>query len=160
VRVRALTAQDAGWKDDALRQVWGSTTVARLGQLIDAAPLDGFVAVDDAGDPVGLLTYARTGDQVEVVTIQSDRPGGGVGRALMDAVRVRAEELGARRLWLITTNDNVRALAFYQRWGMDLAVLHRDGVARSRAVKPAIPLRGTGGVALRHELELELLLRP
>jgi ribosomal protein S18 acetylase RimI-like enzyme len=159
VLVRALGDRDVAWKQEALRRVWGSTSVARLGELVDAMPLDGFVAIDDTGEPVGLLTYALRGNELEVVTIHADRPGGGVGRALMDAARKRADDVGARRLWLVTTNDNIRALAFYQRWGMDVAALHRDMIARSRAVKPKIPTTGEGGVPLRHELELELLLR-
>ena len=56
----------------------------------------------------------------------------------MDAARARALELGARRMWLATTN-NVRAFAFYQRWGMDLVAFYRDGVQLSRAAKPSIP---------------------
>jgi hypothetical protein len=63
-------------------------------------------------------------------------------------------------MWLVTTSDNVRALSFYQQWGMDLVALIRDGVAASRRVKPSIPSTGHRGIPLRHELELELLLDP
>jgi hypothetical protein len=42
---------------------------------------------------------------------------------------------------------------------MDLVALHRDGVTRSRALKPSIPFSGADGVPLRHELEFELVLR-
>jgi hypothetical protein len=38
------------------------------------------------------------GDEFEVVTIQTDHEGVGAGRALMDAARARAIELGARRM--------------------------------------------------------------
>jgi ribosomal protein S18 acetylase RimI-like enzyme len=75
----------------------------------------------------------------------------------MDSVTSVAREAGCRRLWLTTTNDNERAIGFYRRWGMSLATVHRGAVARSRAVKPTIPLR-IGGVALDDELEFELLL--
>jgi len=34
----------------------------------------------------------------------------------MDAVLTYARTSGARRLWLVTTNDNVRAIGFYRRW--------------------------------------------
>ena len=70
-----------------------------------------------------------------------------------------ALEAGARRLWLITTDDNTRALQFYHRRGFDLAAFHRDAVTRSRAtLKPSIPLE-VDGIAVRHELELERVLR-
>jgi ribosomal protein S18 acetylase RimI-like enzyme len=157
VLVRALDEADQSWRVRTLEQGWGSTDVARLGELIDAAALAGFVAVDD-DEPVGLLTYGDWQEDVEVVTIQSLQPGRGIGRRLMDAVRDHAVAHGARRIWLITTNDNLRALGFYQRWGMDLRRLVRNGVDVSRLVKPSIPAVGNQGIPLRHELELELLL--
>ena len=159
ISVRPLADDDRSWKEDALRRAWGDTLMARKDELIDTLDLDGFVAAD-GDERIGLLTYAPRGDEVEVASLQVDREGLGAGRALMDAVRARAEELGARRLWLITLNDNTRAIGFYQRWGMDLAALHRDGVTRARELKPSIPLTGARGVPLRHELEFELVLRP
>ena len=92
------------------------------------------------------------------MTIDSLREGIGVGRALLDAVRDAAVETGCRRLWLVTTNDNVRALKVYQRWGMDLVALRRDAVTEARTLKPTIPERDADGIPLKHELELELLL--
>lgn len=157
IDVRRLTVADDRWRIDRLTGSWGSTQVARLGRVVDAAGLDGLVA-EAAGVRIGMLTWAWWGDEVEVVTLQADPGGIGAGRAMMDAVRQQAVTNGARRLWLITTNDNVRALRFYQRWGMDLVALHRNGVTRARALKPQIPAVGCDDIPMRHELEMELLL--
>jgi GNAT superfamily N-acetyltransferase len=159
VLVRPLGEEDREWKRGALIDAWGSTAVARHGVLVDAGTLPGLVAVVD-GVRVGLLlySYGAGGDGVEVVSLQAERPGAGVGRALMDAVRDRARQLGAGRIWLVTTNDNTRAIRFYQQWGMDLAGLRHDGVAASRRVKPEIPTIGHDGIPLRHELEFTLAL--
>jgi ribosomal protein S18 acetylase RimI-like enzyme len=157
VLVRALGDADDPWRLGTLQRGWGSTSVARLGELIDAAALPGFVATD-GDERVGLLTYAQRRDELEVVTLQSLRPGAGIGRSLMDATRDHAATHAVRRIWVITTNDNVRALALYQRWGMDLCRLIRNGVEASRLVKSSIPTAGYDGIPLRHELELELLL--
>ena len=157
IGVRPLSDDDLAWKEESLHRVWGAHEVARRGDLIDALPLDGFVALDD-DRRVGLLTYALRDRDLEVVTIHVEVQGAGAGRALMDAARARAVELGARRMWLITTNDNVRAFGFYQRWGMDLVRVDRDGVSRSRELKPSIPAHGFNGVPIRHELEFELVL--
>ena len=50
-------------------------------------------------------------------------------------VRNAAIEAGCTRLWLITTNDNLRALGFYQKRGWKLAKLHKCLIdeARKRA---------------------------
>ena len=96
-----------------------------------------------------MLTYVP--DTHEVLTLHAAERGRGVGTALIEAA---AERLG--RLWLITTNDNVDALRFYQRRGFRLVALHRGAVDESRArLKPEIPETGDHGIPLRDELELE-----
>lgn len=157
--VRSLTEADQSWKLATLERGWGTTTVARLAEAVDAAPLQGFVALD-GNERVGLLTYLKRAHGIEVVTIQALEQGRGVGRALMDAVYDCAVQRQASRLWLITTNDNLRAFAFYQRWGMDLRRVIRNGVDGSRRVKPSIPAIGTTGIPIRHELEFELVVKP
>lgn len=69
-----------------------------------------------------------------------------------------ARARGDRRVWLTTTNNNIGAIAFYQRLGMSTCAFYRDGVAAARRLKPAIPLRDEFGVGIDHELEFELLL--
>ena len=69
-----------------------------------------------------------------------------------------ARERGCRRLFLITTNDNLRALAFYQKRGFELAALRRGALNESRKLKPSIPLIGENGIPLRDEIELEMSL--
>jgi ribosomal protein S18 acetylase RimI-like enzyme len=156
--VRPLRDDDLGWTLDALVRAWNSRIVARKGELIDAGALDGFVAVCRDGR-CGLLTYAARDDGVEIVTLQVDTEGVGVGRALLDAARDHAVQLCAGRMWLVTSNDNYRAFRFYQRWGMDLVAFYRDGMVRSRQLKPVIPLVDSDGVPISHELEFELVLR-
>ena len=73
--------------------------------------LPGFVAVHGE-DRVGLATYSLDKGDCELVTIQSMEMGQGVGTALLNAVRLAAEEAGCKRMSLITTNDNLRALGF------------------------------------------------
>ena len=73
----------------------------------------------------------------------------------MDAVRTRALDAGCGLLWVVTTNDNVDALRFYQRRGFRLARLRPGAVDESReTVKPEIPAIGDHGIPLRDEIEL------
>jgi len=156
VRVRPLGEADREWATGKLRELWGEGVVSR-GRLLDATVLPGFVA-EGEGEPAGLLTYRIDGGDCEVVTINAFPTGAGVGTALMEAAAAAARDAGCRRVWLITTNDNLRALRFYQRRGFRLAALHRDALARSRELKPSIPEVGLDGIPLRDELELELTL--
>jgi ribosomal protein S18 acetylase RimI-like enzyme len=155
--IRPLTDGDADRKRDSLTAEWGAPYIARRGEIVDALSLPGFVAHDDDAW-LGLLTYQESTEGFEVVSIHVGHEGRGTGRALMDAALARAAELGHGRLWLSTTNENTRAIRFYQRWGMDLCAVLLDGVAASRLVKPMIPSHGHDGIPIRHELEFERLL--
>lgn len=158
LEVRPLTDEDRPWADQVEVESWGEAMVARLGELVDPTQLPAFIASID-GERVGLVAYAIRGHECEVVSIRSLREGKGVGRALLDAVRAAAVEAGCRRLWLVTTNNNLRALDVYQRWGMDIVALHRDAVTDARKrLKPSIPERDVRGIPIAHELELELRL--
>ena len=59
------------------------------------------------------------------------------------------------RLWVVTTNDNLPALAFYQLHGLRLASLRPRAVDLARRIKPAIAETGYDGIPIRDELELE-----
>jgi ribosomal protein S18 acetylase RimI-like enzyme len=157
VSVRPLLPGDADWASQVLVAAWGSVLAARKGEIVDASLLPGFVAAMDAAD-VGLAVVAARGPEYEVVSVSTTVPGHGVGRALLQRCVDDARSHGCRRVWLTTTNNNVRALAFYQRFGMDLCAYYRNGVEAARQLKPSIPLRDEFGVPIAHELELELLL--
>ncbi len=158
ISVRPIAPGDADWIVARMQDDWGSVFVARKGELIDATRLPGFVAA--VGDErVGLAVVAVREDEYEVVSISATPEGRGIGRALLQHCFDDARSTGCRRVWLTTTNNNVRAIAFYQRSGMDLCAFYRHGVESARRLKPAIPLRDGSGVAIAHELEFQMLLR-
>jgi ribosomal protein S18 acetylase RimI-like enzyme len=96
--------------------------------------------------------------EFEVVSLHAAIGGRGLGSRLLAAARERARDLRCRRLWLITTNDNEPAIAFYTHWGMHLAAVHRGAIAESRKLKPEISRFGVGGRPIEDEIEFELLL--
>jgi len=135
---------------------WGMRLVARLDELHDAASDDAIVAVDDRGSIVGLATYRASGDTAELTTLRVSERTAGTGSALVEAVVAAIAALGARRLWLITTNDNLDALRFYQRRGFRLVEIRSGAVDRSRAtIKPSITEIGELDIPIRDEIVLE-----
>ena len=156
--VRALRAAERRWLAEHLELAWGSTTVVSRGRGHDASALPSLVAT--AGEElVGLATYELDGVACQIVTLEAFRPQAGVGSALLAAVADHARSHGCRRLWLVTTNDNLDALRFYQRRGMRLIAVHAGAVDAARALKPEIPRIGNHGIPIADELELELPLR-
>ena len=63
-----------------------------------------------------------------------------------------------RRLSVVTTNDNVRALGFYQRRGFILSAFRKGAIEKSRRIKPEIPELCCDYIPIRDELELVLRL--
>lgn len=159
VRIVPLDGDLRGWAAHMLDDHWGSAQVVSRGVLYDAAALSGLVALRGT-ECIGLVTYRIEGHACEIVTLDSLVEGIGVGSALIAAVRDTARAAGCARLWLITTNDNLHALGFYQKRGFRLAALHPNALEQSRRLKPQIPLVGMDGIPLRDEIELDMPLDP
>jgi N-acetylglutamate synthase-like GNAT family acetyltransferase len=155
--IRSLSENDRAWIDDFVRDRWGAPTVVARGRVHQPSELPGFAAVQGA-EILGLLTYSIEADACEIVTLDSVVEGLGVGSELVKTVEEVARAAGCRRLWFITTNDNLRMLRFSQKRGFSLVAVHRNALDESRKLKPEISLVGIDGIPLRDELELELLL--
>jgi N-acetylglutamate synthase-like GNAT family acetyltransferase len=160
--VRRATAGDRAAVDAIHDTTWGGPVVVGHGVAYDLRTLPTLVAVDAAGSVLGALAYHVGGDVLEVVSVASSGEGGGggggVGAALLTAAADEARGQGLRRLWLITTNDNLPALRFYQRRGMRITAVSPGAVDEARRRKPDIPVTGNEGVELHDELTLELRL--
>lgn len=154
-------ANDLAFVRDELVRNWHDVGIRSIGRRYQADALPGFVAVDEAGQRVGLVTYAILdgGFQGEVVTLSSRVENRGVGAALLGAAVEAIRAADCSRAFLTTTNDNLRALGFYQKRGWRLARLHKGIVDEARRRVPIIPTHGMHGIPLRDEIELEMWLR-
>jgi GNAT superfamily N-acetyltransferase len=155
IKVRPATAADHHTIVDILTRIWDGTIVVGHGVAYDASALPALLAY--RGQRLaGLLTYTIRADGLEVVSIDAVVRRTGVGGALLDAAAEQAIINGAARLWLVTTNDNLDALRFYQRHGMRIAGVSPGAVDESRRIKPSIPLVGDYGIEMHDEITLEM----
>jgi N-acetylglutamate synthase-like GNAT family acetyltransferase len=157
MHVRDATEADRSWIEAFLDTV-GARRVARRGEVVDPRDHPMLIA-ESEGAPAGLLTYVVTGDDCEILTLHAVRRWAGAGSALVAAARSVAAARACRRLWVLTTNDNVDALRFYQRRGFRLGALRPGAVDEARrTLKPEIPEIGDHGIPIRDEIELEFPL--
>ena len=152
--IRPLEQADQ-WVRCLLIERWGSTMVVTRGQVHAADELPGFAALRGS-KPVGLVTYRVRDGETEVVSLDSLAEDKGVGSMLLEAVLDEARARGVRRAIVTTTNDNLRALRFYQKRGFTLRALRAGALERTRELKPSISALGQNGIPLRDELELVL----
>jgi len=159
VHVRPMTDEDRPWALHLIETSWGGLQMVSRGVLYDMRLFPGLVAWI-RGKRAGLLTYRLDEGECEVMSLNSVVEGAGVGTALLRAVEDLARAAGRRRVFLITTNDNLNALGFYQRRGYRLVALRPGAVDEARRrLKPSIPEEGFNGIPLHDELELEMPLR-
>ncbi len=157
VAYRRSTPEDLPHICDFWREHWGDDFVVVHGVVYRPQELEGFIALDGS-QWAGLVTYKFLQHECEIVTLDSLREGLGIGTRLIEKAAEEARRAGCARLFLITTNDNLEALGFYQKRGFLLVRVNRGALAESRKIKPAIPLIGLHGIPLRDEIELEIAL--
>lgn len=151
IEVRPSTEADREWIRRQLVEGWGSHMMVLRGVLFDATSCPALVA----GDREGLLHYRPLSDQVcEIVTLEAFRPGRGIGTVLVETLAVQAKARGYTRLLVVTTNDNLDALRFYQARGFRLHALRPGAVDEARRLKPEIAPTGNYGLPIRDEIEL------
>lgn len=154
--IRPVDENDREWVARFVTERWGAEFIVAHHQVYQCKDLPGFVAVEQQ-DRIGLATYDIAGDECEIVSLDSTRPRIGIGTALLGAVKAEAVKARCRRLWLVTTNDNMNALRFYQKRGFVLVKVNRNAIEFARTLK-SIPLIGAEGIPLRDEIELEMIL--
>jgi len=121
--------------------------------------LEGIVERRD-GEIVGLLTMRVDGEAIELLTLHATLEGQGIGSSLMLAAIDETRKRGLGRVWLSTTNDNLRAVGFYQRLGFRMTEVHVGAVDEARKIKPQIPKVGRDGIAIHDEIIMELRVKP
>lgn len=137
---------------------WGGEEMITRGNIYRPEQLEGFV-IEEEDEWIGLLTFVIKDGECEVTSLDSLREGQGIGSKLIDQAIEESRARGCKRLFLITTNDNLNALGFYQKRGFEIAAIYRGAVNESRKIKPSIPLVGFNNIPLRDEIELEMSLR-
>jgi GNAT superfamily N-acetyltransferase len=155
LRLRPLEAGDQAWVRAFATERWGAPVAVSGGRLHRLDQLPGLVALDLDGGIAGVVTWLIEADDCELVSIDALVEGHGVGTALIEAACRAVAAAGCSRMHLVTTNDNMRALRFYQRRGFVLRELRAGAVEHSRRLKPEIPLIGADGIPIRDELVLE-----
>jgi len=138
---------------ELVKKRWGSDLIVTRGKKHYIRNLKGFF-IQDEKEIKGLITYNIDGRHCEIVSLDSFQENIGIGERLIRLVENEAKQAGCKRLWLITTNDNTRALRFYQKRGFVIEKVHLNAIKESRKIKPQIPEFGFDNISILHEIEL------
>lgn len=153
LRIRPREADDGAWLKQLWIEEWGGTSMVIQNEVVLWDELEAFLAWED-GERVGALTYRIKEDEAEIISLNALRPGKGIGSRLIRALEEQVRQLGLARISLITTNDNLEALAFYQKRGFRLVEIFLGAVDEARKQKPTIPLIGNQEIPIHDEWKL------
>ena len=143
--------------NEFVKKNWGSTQSVSRGNVFDITRLKGYICKQN-NIITGLITYHINGPDCEIVTLDSTVNNKGLATQLINKVVREAKQNKCERVWLITTNDNIKAIRFYQRRGFEWTAFYRNAMGESRKLKPEIPQLGHDGIPIKHEIEFEYRL--
>ncbi|AWM15942.1 GNAT family N-acetyltransferase [Bacillus inaquosorum] len=137
---------------DFFAKHWGTPKMVISSGIFRCNELDGYAAVDESGEIIGCITYVIDRKDCEIISLDSIIEKKGFGTALLQQVEETAKHAHCHRIKLITTNDNVHAMAFYQKRGYQFAALFPNAVEKARQIKPEIPVKAENGILIRDEI--------
>ena len=140
-------------------QHWGSAEMVVSSGVNNCSELDGFIYVNEHDEITGLITYMIRDNECEIISLDSTEEGKGIGSELVRVVEDLAKQHHCEVVSLLTTNDNLHALKFYQKRGYRIVEIISNAVQKARAIKPSIPLIGNDDIPLHDELKLQKVLR-
>jgi len=155
ITYRKLFKEDKTWINEFIKEHWGSNKIVVHKAVYFPYKLEGFLA-ETKKERIGLVTFNIKNKKCEIVTLDSIKENKGIGTQLINLVLKEANERGCNIIWLITTNDNIKGMYFYQKLGFRLVKVYPDAVNESRKLKPEIPLVSENGIQIRDELEFVL----
>ena len=155
--IREKDNTDDDWITKYLKENWGSDFVVTKGNTYRSNDVLGFIAEIEK-ERVGIGLYHIYKNECEIVVLESMQENIGIGTLVLERIIEKAKSIKWFRIWLITTNDNVKALRYYQKRGFELVALYRNAIVESRKIKPEIPMFGNDGIPIKDEIELEIVL--
>ena len=153
----AASEDDREWLRRLWLETWGSTTMVTRGTERDLASAEAYIAWHEHR-PVGAVAVDCASPEAELLSLDAVESRHGVGTALLRAAEDAARRRGCRHMVVITSNDNLTALRFYQRRGYRMTGIGADVIDAARLLKPAIPALGDHGIPLHDEVELRKTL--
>lgn len=133
---------------------WGSPQMVISSGVYHCDELDGYAVMNEKEEIIGLLTYITEENECEIISLDSTVENKGIGSSLLQKLEEHCKTSQVERIKLITTNDNLHALGFYQKRGYLLEVLFPNAVQQARKLKPTIPFIADNGIPIRDELLL------
>jgi len=157
VTIRPATEIDQARLLELANYFWHETEIECFDHVYQVAEIPAYVACDEH-EIVGVASYARQGDAINIVALHvAPRwQGRGVASVLLcTLIDTARREDDVKQIVVATSNDNLLALGFYQRFGFVIT-----GILPGRVLEQhgGVEMIGFAGIPVRDEIQLALRL--
>lgn len=157
-RIRKIEPKDLDWIKGIYIQKWGGDICVSRGKVQKVDDFTGGFVAKTSEQNTGFIMYTISGLELEITGLVNLKENMGIASALVKTVIDLAKKQEIKRICLVTTNDSLNAIGFWQKRGFQLVRVYPNAMGNTRKLKPSIPLIGENGIPLRDEIELEMLL--
>ena len=149
------TENDSQKIEELTRIFWGETEQVTFDIKLEIHKLPAYIA-ESNGELIGFIAYKPLEKSmlIAALAVLPKYQGAGVGKALIQKVEEKARQLSKRKLLVSTSNDDLPALAFYQKFGFQIFEVKPNIIAEKHG--KVIP--GVDGIPVRDEIRLHKTL--
>jgi ribosomal protein S18 acetylase RimI-like enzyme len=140
-----------------VRNNWGSEKIVSRGKIHNVKNTTGIMVIEDK-KIIGIGLYEIKNGECEIVLLETFKQNTGIGTKIIEKIKETAKQNKCKRLWLVTSNDNINALKFYQKRGFVFKNIYINEMENARKLKPEIPLLGNYGIPIKDEIEFEMII--
>jgi N-acetylglutamate synthase-like GNAT family acetyltransferase len=149
------TEKDENALSELIKQSWRSDIIVSSGNKYKVEDLEGILTYENR-KIIGLGLYYIKNRECEIVLLEALIQKQGIGTKIIEKIKEIAKLNKCKQIWLITSNDNIDAIKFYQRRGFCISNFYKNAMEESRKLKPEIPLIGEYEIPIRDEIEFEI----
>ena len=156
--IKQIKDSDKPWVRKISIKYYGGKFCVFLGRKFFMDKLPGFFAEDENQKKLGLTTFEFRNNFCEIMTLNAFKKFNGIGTKLLKKVIKISKEKKFIKIKVVTTNDNLDALRFYQKRGFQILKIYKNTSEKDRKIKPSLPKKGDYGILIKDAIELEYLL--
>jgi N-acetylglutamate synthase-like GNAT family acetyltransferase len=126
--VKAASKAGMEWIKELYIQNWGGDICVSRGKVQKIDDFTGGFVAESAGQNVGFVTYTVTVTELEITGLVSLKEKKGIGSALVKTIVDLAKKQKLKKVALVTTNDNLNGIGFWQKRGFNLVRVYPDAM--------------------------------
>jgi len=145
------TEKDSRKIEELTRLFWEEPEQMTFDMKFKIHELPAYIA-ESNGKLIGFIAHKplKKSMLIAALAVLPKYQGAGVGKALIRKVEEKARQLSKKKLLVSTSNDDLPALAFYQKLGFQIFEVKPNVIAE----KHGKAIVGIGGIPIRDEIRL------